>query len=362
MKKILLFFFLAILVLPLAASAGITVSSPSGSELIQGANQPITWSLDPANPAAKFNLSLCTPPPAVGSAPVCRSIRTNIGITTPPYIWKVNKLLSGNRYRIEVCPVDRSGCAYSAEFNILPPALKNQQEVLNLFKTAMANRYADLNSNAKSGAQGVYDYIIASPNSVPPKLPNITKEMVNNGTSPVYARTSLMQLDWFKTEFLKNTGGVLETKDKAGIKYAMSRRYSDLCAAEWNTAMKNATGIYNTAVANAEKARKGIRARIGNGTAANPQFPATGEQRCLAVYEAGVKVINITPNLYNSATRKFITLQGLQNEKDLCLTAEYETLYDAKVVTLGIFNGALTAPTIAYNACIGTRISDWGTW
>lgn len=356
MKKILLFFSLAILVLPLAASAGITVSSPSGSELIQGANQPITWSLDPANPAAKFNLSLCTPPPAVGSAPVCRSIRTNIGITTPPYIWKVNKLLSGNRYRIEVCPVDRSGCAYSAEFNILPPALKNQQEVLNLFKTAMANRYADLNSNAKSGAQGVYDYIIGEA--------KIATTTVNNATPPVYTRTPILQLDWFKTEFLKNLGTppVLNQRDKEGIKQAMVRRYSDICSVAWNTEIASSTKKYHKAVAAAESARKGIRARIGNGTAANPQFPATGEQRCLAIYEAGVKVINITPNLYNSATRKFITLQGLQNEKDLCLTAEYETLYDAKVATLGIFNGALTAPTIAYNACIGTRISDWGTW
>ena len=346
---------------------GVTVSSPSASTLNQGADQNIIWSLDPANPAAKFNLSLCTPSPEVGRAPVCRSIKTNVSLTAAPHVWKVSKLLTGSSYKIEVCPVDRSGCAYSAEFNILPPLLKNQQEVLKLFKDAMGNRYANLNSNAKSGAQGVYDYIIAAPDAVPPKLPNITKEMVNVSAPPVYIRTPILQLDWFKSEFLKNTGNVLETKDKAGIKYAMSRRYFDLCAAGWNTAIKNATGVYNTAVANAERARKGVRAIVGTGTAANPQFPATAnsEELCNFNYYRDLNNMVIVPARngdYDNAARRFVAIEGLNNVKNTCINATYTTFYVVKKTVLSAFTAAKTTADGLYNTCVDNRISAWGTW
>ena len=66
----------------------------------------------------------------------------------------------------------------------------------------------------KSGAQGVYDYIISRV-KIATTTVNINK---------VYAMTALEQLDWFKRNFLSNAGDVLGIRDKAGIRYVMSNK------------------------------------------------------------------------------------------------------------------------------------------
>lgn len=239
--------------------------------------------------------------------------------------------------------------------------MASQKDVLKLFQTAMGNRYADLNSNAKSGAQGVYDYIIGQS--------KITKDMVNQAGNEVYLKNVMGQLDWFKAEFLKNTDGVLETKDKAGIQQAMARRYSDICSAEWNTAIKSLTKTYNAAVASAGKARKGVKAKKGAGTATVPEFAATGEELCNFNYNRDLKNTDIVPardsSDYKNATERFIAMEQLANAKNTCVNAAYTVLYAAKDAAVNAFTAAKaladTGPDAKYTACIGDRKSAW-TW
>lgn len=234
---------------------------------------------------------------------------------------------------------------------------KTQWDVLNLFKKAMANRYGDLNSNAKSGAQGVYDYIIGEA--------KIATTTVNNATPPVYTRTPILQLDWFKAEFIKNYGTppVLNQRDKDGIKQAMVKRYSDICSVAWNTEIASSTKKYNKAVAKAEKDRKGEKARIGTGTAANPQFPATANSEELCNFNYNRDLTTIVParnSDYDNAVRRLIETEQANYNKNTCINGTYTAFYVARANALSTFRQEKTAQDNLRAACAtDARMTAW---
>lgn len=275
MKKILLFCSLTVLLLSLAVSAqaavNVNVTFPADGKLNYQTTKPITWTYSGAVIAPRFNISIVQ---TVGSVETIRPIVTQALCKAPTatdpctFSWKVGSLNSGRflmgvDYKIRVCVAGVSDCGDSATaFKIIPPALTTQWQVLNLFKTAMGNRYNDLNSNAKSGAQGVYDCIITeypvTPATVPPSTASkITKTMVNTefvGSKKIYELTDPADiLVWFKDKFKAviasdPNGVILSIRDQQGIQYAMNNRFDDLCSSNWITTMNGLTQTYKTKV------------------------------------------------------------------------------------------------------------------
>lgn len=247
---------------------------------------------------------------------------------------------------------------------VAPKPMASQWDVLKLFQKAMVNRYADLNSNAKSGAQGVYDYIIGEA--------KIATTTVNNAVPPVYTRTPILQLDWFKDQFLSNVDGangdpVLNQRDKDGIRQAMQRRYSDICSVSWNTEIASSTRKYNKAVSDAEKIRKGVKAKTGTGTAIAPQFPATAnsEELCVFNYNKDLKNPAIVParnSDYDNTVKRLIKTEELNNTKNTCINATYTDLYRARTTALATFSGEKAAQDVLRANCATVaRITTW-TW
>ncbi|MDO8667996.1 MAG: hypothetical protein Q7K35_02755 [bacterium] len=390
MKKILLFFSAVFFVFIMASSAqaaiDVTVTFPADGELNYQTTKSITWTYPAGNLIApKFNISMFTGAETrpIATQVLCRAAADG----SCAYSWKVGKITSGRflmgvNYKIKVCLAvvgESLDCDESADFKIIPSAITTQQQVFNLFKTAMGNRYNNLNAynptvqNYYTGEAGVRDFLTVNTAATGFPTYRISTTTVNavdtvtNTNKKIYAMTLFEQLDWFKYKFNQLKGDFLNARDRDGIKYAMSNRYSDLCAAPWNTAKDIATRAYNTAVADAEKARKGARAKFAaDGTVIAGQ-EATGQELCNFNYNRDMKITTIVPaknSDYNNATLRFIALQKLQNAKDLCLTAEYKKLYDAKETALGTtgisgFEDAMVAPTNAYGTCLGDRKSNW---
>ncbi|MDD4900994.1 MAG: hypothetical protein PHS62_02685 [Patescibacteria group bacterium] len=223
---------------------------------------------------------------------------------------------------------------------------KSQTEVLAIFKTAMADRFANLNYNKKTGATGVYNYIITHS--------HIT--MTTYEAAVVNAMDTPAKLDWFKARLLLNTDGALSQTNKDGIRQAMNARYSDLCIAPWNATIKTLTATYKKALVDAEKARKGVRAKAATATTA--AVVATGEELCKADYSQSVKAL-ANSTAYDKAAVKYIALERLKNVKDQCVNATYTAFYTARVAALANLETGKTAANTTYTACVGDRLTSW---
>ncbi|KKR91924.1 MAG: hypothetical protein UU43_C0001G0104 [Candidatus Falkowbacteria bacterium GW2011_GWA2_41_14] len=373
MKKILLFCSLAVFVFCLAASVqaavNVNVDFPADGKLNYQTTKPITWTYSGTVAVPRFNISIF-------AGAETRLIATRVLCNTPKdgtgcaFSWKVGSLQSGRfvmgtEYHIKVCVVgstDSLDCANSATaFKIIPPELKNSQEVLKLFKDAMGNRYNNLNSNAKSGAQGVYDCIIKEyavvPATTPPTTaPKITKTMVNTETvdgKKIYELTDPADiLVWFKGKF-KNiaandpNGVILNNRDKEGIQSAMNNRFDDLCSKNWITTMNGLMQTYKTKVINGTRVVDSFQKTRDN-TIRNCNNDYNKKVSCVKGVECkdnkrGARIqystmnnIPITDgmtaksNQYNNSTIRYIEQEQYANQRDLCIAAAYEKFNDDK--------------------------------
>lgn len=302
MKKILLFFSLAVLLLPLAAGAAVTgVTSPELDESWnQGTTRIISWTSDTAG--AKFNISLC--PPAGG----CLSVKTNIDKLT--YDWPVGKLRSGGTvaagdgYVIKVCQAGLSedaGCDSSLLFNIWPPHLTSQQQVFDLFKKAMGNRYNDLNANRNSGVAGVWDFIMTNWGTDAAPDYKISVATVNDeGEGGAYRKSGKGLLLWFKDQFIARSGSFLNARDKAGITNAMVNRHKDWCLIERNNRVNTLIKNYNNAITAAE-------------TVKNREIKV-----CADAYNSAMR------NLTGNSANKFIAKEEALYAKNTCINLFYQ--------------------------------------
>ncbi|MDO8592205.1 MAG: hypothetical protein Q7R92_00360 [bacterium] len=271
-----------------------------------------------------------------------------------------------------------------------PKPAVSQRDVLKLFQTAMGNRYADLNSNAKSGAQGAYDYIIGAS--------KITKDMANGGE--IYKKTAMEQLDWFKEKFIANEGAILNQRDKDGIKNGMSNRFNDLCSAGWLAAINALTRDYRI------KATDGAKAIPARGTAGSAGYKAAvpavisfkqildrtvkncnndynknvtctkgveckDKKGARIKYSNGAEIpttngVTAKNSQYNNSTVRYIEQEGYANERDLCTANAYIKFNQDKTAALAEFRtdkenaapGSL-GPDEKMRGCLGTRASDW---
>lgn len=400
MKKILLllFFSVAFFVFILAGSAqadvqpavtAVTISLPTDGELNYQTTKPITWTYSGIIGVPKFDISLIEAVGTVTAKPVATQVLCKTQADgSCAYPWRVGSLrssrfLMGVDYKIRVCVAGANPavCRDSATaFKIIPPALKNQQEVLNLFKTAMSNRYGSLSS------QGVSGYILGNGTAGSSKIPTATANQAK-----VYNNILVIdRLNWFKDQFLPNTGGVLTATNKQSIQQAMVGRYTDFCVADWKTAINGLTRVYQTNVTN------GVRAVPAKGTVAAvlavpsyQQVLNTAVRNCNSDYnknitckkgvactdKKGVRIkysdgITDVPTTkgmtaknsdYNNATIRYVEQEGYMNERDGCTAAAYVKFNQDKVIALTTLTNGKAAADSTYNSCVGnSRISGWG--
>ncbi|OGF31060.1 hypothetical protein A3H09_01195 [Candidatus Falkowbacteria bacterium RIFCSPLOWO2_12_FULL_45_13] len=405
MKKILLFFSLAVFVFLLADNARAAVTDvaipllPADGKLnYQTTDKRITWTYSGTVAAPRFNISMVTGSVSlpIATQVLCNTPRDGTGCA---FLWKVGSLRSGRfvmgtEYHIKVCVVgstDPLDCSNSANaFKIIPPELTTQWQVLDLFKKAMGNRYANLNSNGKSGAQGVYDCIIKEYAAVPPTTPpttapKITKTVVNTalfGGKKIYELTDPADiLVWFKGKFKDIAANdpnrvILNNRDKEGIQYAMSNRFTDLCAKDWLTAINGLMRTYKAGVSSFQKTRDNTIRNCNNDY--NKRVSCVKDVECKD--KRGVRIqdstltdipttagITAKNNQYNNSTIRYIEQEQYVNDRDRCIAEAYTTFNRSKTAALNdlIRSKGLsdTGPDAVTETCLITdNRSAWGEW
>ncbi len=329
MKKVLFICLLAVFTFSLAGSASAAVTNasitiPADQELNYQTTKAITWTYTGGVTAPKFNISMVSQATPATELPIAQVLCRAPGVDDPcTFSWKVGSLKSGRflmgvNYKIRVCragadPTDLTECDDSpTDFTIIPPELKTQQQVFDLFKTAIGNRYNDLDKNNNSGLAGVRDFITVN-TAAADEAPayRISKDMVNQAKA--YKLTGKDLLDWFKDKFTSTpSGAFLNERDRSGITYAMTNRYKDLCANKFNSDVNNIKVYYNIATAKAEKAKQ------------------AAIKVCNDTYKVSIaEVKNMAePNLFIKAIQQFIAKEKARLIKDSCVNMAYNSYYN----------------------------------
>lgn len=176
----------------------------------------------------------------------------------------------------------------------------NYYDVLAVFKKAMSNRYRAMNFNNKSGIHGVYGYIIDDQQI---STTTVYMELVKVKVS------DHRKLAFFKDEFLKNSNGSLNQRDKDGIKQGIIARFTDLCQIEYSIAYSAIEKNYKTLLANLEK--------IKNSSVAV----------CQSIFNDFMKDPQTFAGL--DKMRKMLRKEELRINKDICATAAYTEFYNS---------------------------------
>lgn len=211
-------------------------------------------------------------------------------------------------------------------------------DVLAVFKKAMGNRYGTLNSNNKTGIQGVYDYIVTD------KQISTTTVWMDFASSTKANISDHRKLAFFKGEFLKNSNSSLSSREKDGIKQGMVARFTDLCQIEYSVAYSAIEKNYKTLLANLEKTKNASMAvcqTTFNNAMKNPQTFAGLDKM-----------------------RKMLKTEELRIAKDICVNAAYTLFYnqskamrDSKYVE---FTTAADMATTTLNSCkVSPNITSW---
>lgn len=211
------------------------------------------------------------------------------------------------------------GLCLSAEAAVI-----SSSEAYKTFVGALGGARGYLNANRMTGTVGASEYLenaelrTALTAFIAEKKP-ATREL----------------LDWFKAQFLLNTGNVLTNRDKgdskSGIQGAIIAKYKEICYGTFKNESKSGFKAYKTEIVPLVKTR------------------TDAIKTCQTNYVNCVKVL--TPN------EKEVKIEACKNDKDMCSNAAYTAYF---VDVKNKYSEKLGAKLEDLNSCLANeRITGW---